>query len=585
MQVLKRGLQMKKLFKYFKPELTIAILGIIFVGASAFIELYQIQLMADIIDVGIANANFTVILNVGLKMTGLALLGLLFGMVGLVFPSQASNNFALRLREDVFAKIQTYSLKNMSEFKTSSLVTRLTNDINFLQRAVLMSLRLLVRAPVFLVSTVVLTYLTSPELSLVMFGAVFLLSIMFFFVVRQGFPRFMKLQDQIDKMNRKIQESLMNIRVIKSFVREDDENETFKKENEDLYEASVHANILMTIMNPALIAAINFATILVVYISGHLIVDLGLIQLGDLLVFVNYLRFTMFSMLMITHVLMMLSRSKASIVRINKILETDSDISSDPEIKHPSIEEGHIIFDNVSFQYYKEAECILSKLNFEILPGENVGIIGSTGSGKSTLIHLLVRLIDVTEGRILLDGIDIRDMDLKKLRDQFGFVPQHNVLFSGTVAENLRLGNKDASLEELKKAAKAADIYDYLMDEPDQFESIVQQGGSNFSGGQKQRLSIARALVTDPKILVLDDSTSALDSATEARVKESLKTLYSNITIINVAQKISSIIDSDKILVLDQGKIVGKGTHDELIKDCHVYQEIYDSQMEKGELE
>lgn len=576
---------MKKLFKYFKPELTIAILGIIFVGVSAFIELYQIQLMAEIIDVGIANANFTIILNVGLKMMGLALLGLLFGIIGLIFPSQASNNFALRLREEVFAKIQTYSIKNMSEFKSSSLVTRLTNDINFLQRAVMMSLRMLVRAPVFLVSTVVLTYLTSPELSLVMFGAVFILSIIFFLVVRQGFPRFMKLQDQIDKMNRKIQESLMNIRVIKSFVREEDENKTFKKENEDLYEVSVHANILMTIMNPALIAAINFATIVVVYVSGHLIVDYGLIQLGDLLVFVNYLRFTMFSMLMITHVLMMLSRSKASIVRINQILETDSDISSDPDTENKNIEEGHIVFDNVSFQYYKEAECILSELNFEIKPGENVGIIGSTGSGKSTLIHLLARLIDVTEGRILLDGTDIRDMDLKKLRDQFGFVPQHNVLFSGTVAENLRLGNKDASLEELKKATKAADIYDYLMGEPDQFESVVQQGGSNFSGGQKQRLSIARALVTDPKILVLDDSTSALDAATEARVKESLDKLYSDITIINVAQKISSIIDSDNILVLDQGKIVGQGTHDELIKDCHVYQEIYDSQMEKGELE
>ena len=576
---------MKKLFKYFKPELTIAILGIIFVGVSAFIELYQIQLMAEIIDVGIANANFDIILNVGLKMMGLAILGLLFGMIGLVFPSQASNNFALRIREEVFAKIQTYSIKNMGEFKSSSLVTRLTNDINFLQRAVMMSLRMLVRAPVFLVSTVVLTYLTSPELSLVMFGAVFILSIIFFLVVRQGFPRFMKLQDQIDKMNRKIQESLMNIRVIKSFVREEDENKTFKEENEDLYKVSVHANILMTIMNPALIAAINFATIVVVYVSGHLIVDFGLIQLGDLLVFVNYLRFTMFSMLMITHVLMMLSRSKASIVRINKILETDSDISSDSDIEVQKEVKGHIVFDNVSFQYYKEAECILSELNFEIKPGENIGIIGSTGSGKSTLIHLLPRLIDATEGQILLDGTDIRDMDLKNLRSQFGFVPQHNVLFRGTVAENLKLGNKDASLEDLKKATKAADIYDYIMGEPGQFESIVQQGGSNFSGGQKQRLSIARALVTDPKILVLDDSTSALDAATEARVKESLDKLYSDITIINVAQKISSIIDSDNILVLDQGKIVGQGTHDELIKDCHVYQEIYDSQMEKGELE
>lgn len=576
---------MKKLFKYFRPELMIATLGIIFVGGSAFIELYQIQLMAEIIDVGIANADFSIIFNVGVKMTGLALLGLVFGMIGLVFPSQASNNFALRLREDVFAKIQTYSIKNMSEFQTSSLVTRLTNDINFLQRAVMMSLRLLVRAPVFLISTVVLTYLTSPELSLVMFVAVIVLSVVFFLVVRQGFPRFMKLQDQIDKMNRKVQESLMNIRVIKSFVREEDENASFKDENEDLYKVSVHANILMTIMSPALMAAINFATIVVVYMSGHLIVDLGLITIGDLLVFVNYLRFTMFSMLMITHVLMMLSRAKASVVRINKILDTDADITSMVESKEITHAEGHIVFDDVSFRYHKGSERVLSNINFEIKPGQQIGIIGSTGSGKSTLIHLLARLIDVTEGRITFDGTDIRDIDIKALRSQFGFVPQHNVLFSGTVAENLRLGNKNASHATLVKATKAADIYDYLEKDPKQFDYVVQQGGSNFSGGQRQRLSIARALVIEPKVLVLDDSTSSLDAATEMRVKESLQELYSDITIINVAQKISSVIDSDRILVIDEGEIVGQGTHDELIKSCHVYQEIYDSQIEKGGLE
>lgn len=377
----------------------------------------------------------------------------------------------------------------------------------------------------------------------------------------------------------------MNVRVIKSFVREEDENETFKKENEDLYKASVHANILMTIMNPTLMAAINLATIVVVYLSGHLIVRMQLIQIGDLLVFVNYLRFTMFSMMMITYVLMMLSRSKASVVRINKILDTDADITSLEETKNIMQPKGHIKFENVSFKYYADAENVLSNISFEVMPGQRIGIIGSTGSGKSTLINLLARLIDVTEGRILFDGTDIRNIDIKELRSQFGFVPQHNVLFSGTVAENLRLGNKDASLETLVKATKAADIYNYLKEEPKQFETIVQQGGSNFSGGQKQRLSIARALAINPKILVLDDSTSALDAATEQRVKESLQKHYSDITIINVAQKISSVIDSDRILVIDEGKIVGQGIHTELIETCHVYQEIYDSQMEKGGLE
>ena len=576
---------MRKLFKYFKPEVPLATVGIIFVALSAFIQLYQIQLMSEIIDVGIAMANFSVIVNVGLKMVGLAVLGLIFGIIGLIIPSQASNNFTLRLREVVFKKIQTYSLKNMSEFQTSSLVTRLTNDINFLQRALMMSLRMLVRAPVFLISTVVLTYMTSPELSKVMLVAVIFLSIVFFFVIREGFPRFMKLQDKVDKMNRKIQESLMNIRVIKSFVREKVEKEKFKGENEDLYEASVRANILMTIMGPSLMTAINIATIVVVYMSANLIVYENLIKIGDLLVFVNYLRFTMFSMMMITHVFMMLSRSKASVVRINKILETDADIVSKEEVSKAKDIKGHIKFENVSFKYYEDAECILSNINLEIKPRENIGIIGSTGSGKSTLIHLLARLIDVRDGRILLDGVDIRDMDLTKLRDQFGFVPQSNTLFSGTVAENLRLGNKNASKEELIKASKTADIYDYLKEEEKQFETIVQQGGSNFSGGQKQRLSIARALVSNPKILVLDDSTSALDAATEERVKNALKKEYSDITIINVAQKISSIRDSDKIFVIDEGEIVCRGKHDELLENCQVYKEIYDSQMNKGGLE
>lgn len=576
---------MKKLFKYFKKEIPLATVGIVFVAMSAFIQLYQIQLMAEIIDVGIATSNFAVISSVGLKMVGLALLGLVFGIVGLIIPSQVSNNFAQKLREDVFEKIQTYSLKNMSTFQTSSLVTRLTNDINFLQRALMMSLRMLVRAPVFLISTVLLTYMTSPELSKVMLGAVIALSFVFYFIVREGFPRFIKLQNQVDKMNRKIQESLMNIRVIKSFVREEDENKDFSVENEDLYQVSVSANILISFMGPALMTAINFATILVVYLAADLIVNEQLIMIGDLLVFVNYLRFTMFSMMMITRVFMMLSRSKASVIRVNEVLDTDADIVSKDNVEIINNGAGHIVFENVSFRYYPDSDCILRDLNFEIKPGQNVGVIGSTGSGKSTLIHLLARLIDVTQGRILLDGVDIRDIDLKVLRAQFGFVPQNNVLFSGTVAENLRLGNKDASLDDLKKAAKAADIYDYLIDQPKQFDSIVQQGGSNYSGGQQQRLSIARALVTDPKILVLDDSTSALDTATEARVKESLNSMYSDITIINVAQKISSIIDSDNILVIDEGRIVGEGSHSQLMDYCDVYQEIYDSQMEKGGLE
>lgn len=575
---------MKTFFKYFKPEIPIALLGILFVGSVAFIELYQIQLMAQIIDVGIANQDFTVILNVGLKMVGLALLGAVIAMLGLVFPSQASNNFALNLRRDIFKRIQTFSLKNMSQFQTASLVTRLTNDINFLQRTIMMCLRLLVRAPVFLISTVVMTYMISPDLSVVMLVAVVVLSLVLLYVIKEGFPRFVKLQDKVDKMNRKVQESLMNIRVIKSFVREDEESHKFEDENGELFDASVNAMNLMVVMNPALMGAIHFATLFIVWISSFLIVDQHLIHIGDLLVFINYLRFTMFSMMMITNVLMMISRSKASVIRLKEVLETEPDITNAECLDTlPVNPRGDIHFDNVSFRYYEDASDILTNINFSINPGEHVGIIGSTGSGKSTLINLMVRLIDVSEGTIYLDGKDIRTLDLKALRSQFGFVPQKNVLFTGTIESNLKLGNPNATQEDLIRATQAASIYDFIMEQEAGFQAPIQQGGTNLSGGQRQRMCIARALVVEPKILVLDDSTSALDAATEQKVKEAVQNLYSDVTVISIAQKISSVADSDMILVMDEGQIVGQGKHQDLLETCTVYQEIYESQLRKGD--
>ncbi|MEG0328361.1 MAG: ABC transporter ATP-binding protein [Erysipelothrix sp.] len=577
---------MKLFYKHFKPEIPMAILGIIFVGSVAFIELYQIQLMAEIIDTGIAQQDFSIIMSVGLKMVGLALLGAVIAMLGLYFPSQVSNNFALRLREDVFKKIQTFSLKNMSNFQTASLVTRLTNDINFLQRTLMMALRLLVRAPVFLFSTVIMTYMISPELSWVMLAAVAFLSVVLAYIIHQGFPRFVKLQKKVDKLNRKVQESLMNIRVIKSFVREDLEDEKFVEENTENYDAAVSANNLMVIMNPALTAAIHFATLVIVWISAYLIVDVQSIHVGDLLVFINYLRFTMFSMFMITNVLMMVSRSKASIIRVREVMTTEPDITSkESAIVLEDNVEGTLAFNDVTFRYYEGANNVLENINFKVNPGEHIGIIGSTGSGKSTLINLMVRLLDVSEGSITLDGTDIRDIELHSLRRQFGFVPQKNVLFTGTIGDNLRLGNENASEETLIRATQAASIYGFIEDKEKGFDYPIQQGGSNLSGGQRQRMCIARALVMNPKVLVLDDSTSALDAATEAQVKESLSKMYSDITIISIAQKISSVADSDRILVLDEGLIVGMGVHEELLESCLVYQEIYNSQMKKGEIE
>ena len=573
---------MKKFYKYFKPEIPAAILGIIFVGSVAFIELYQIQLMAEIIDNGIANSNFDIILSVGLKMIWLALLGAILAILGLVFPSQVSNNFALRLRDALFQRIQTFSIKNMTNFSTASLVTRLTNDVNFLQRTIMMCLRLLVRAPVFLFTSVYFTYLVSPELSWVMLGAVIFLSGILVYVVTHGFSRFVRLQKMVDNMNRKVQETLMNIRVIKSFVREDFEDDGFDKENKELFNASVNAMNLMIIMNPALTGAIHFATLFIVWISSYLIVDMNLIHVGDLLVFINYLRFTMFSMNMITNVLMMISRSRASVIRIGEVLDTEADILPKEDAVVIEDMKGVLKFENVSFRYYADAQDVLTNINLTINPGEHIGIIGSTGSGKSTLVNLLSRLIDVTGGKITIDDIDIRDLDLKYLRTLFGFVPQKNLLFSGTIADNLKLGNEFGTVDQMIESTEAASIYGYIRDLKGGFDAPVQQGGANFSGGQRQRLCIARALMISPHYLVMDDSTSALDAATEAQVKESVAERFKDTTVISIAQKISSVADSDKIVVLDEGRIVGLGKHDELLNSCGVYQEIYNSQMQKG---
>lgn len=576
---------MKILGKYLKKEAWLALLGIGFVAVVALMELYQIQLMAKIIDVGIAQQDFEIVKSVGLQMVILAILGAIVAMMGLYFPSQVSNNFALRLREDVFAKIQTFSLKNMSSFQTASLVTRLTNDINFLQRMVMMMLRMAVRAPVFLVATVVLTYFISPILASVLFFSVVFLSITLGLVIKQGFPRFIKLQKKVDKMNQTVQESLSNIRVIKSFVREPFEDEAFVTENHELYDASVSANILMVYMSPALMTAINFATAIVVYIASILIVDMKTLNIGELVVVISYLRFTMFSMMMLSHVLMMFSRSKASFERVAEVLNTNVDIETSSDARPLEDSQGLIEYKNVSFTYFDDMESILSNINFKVEPGKHIGIIGSTGAGKTTLINLLVRLIDVTDGEILFDGQNIKDIDLKYLRSQFGFVPQKNVLFTGTIEENLKLGNENASMELLERATKAASINAFIHEDKLGYQALIQQGGTNLSGGQRQRMCIARALITEPKVLVLDDSTSALDAATEQQVKESLAELYSDISIISIAQKISSVADSDTIIVMDQGQIVGLGQHLDLLETSSVYKEIYDSQMRKGELE
>ncbi len=570
---------MKRIFQYFKPRLFLAIIGISFVAGSALIELYQIQMMGQIIDVGIQNGDMSLIYRIGFKMIGFSLLGIFISVLGLVIPATVTTEFAHRLRTDLYEKIQGFSVKNMNKFQTASLVTRLTNDVDFLQRTALMSLRMLVRAPVLLVSTVSFTYMSNKFLSRVPLVAVIALSFVMVYVLIKGFPRFIFLQEKLDGLNRKIQESLINVRVIKSFVREDMEEERFSKDNQSFFDASMRAHELMLLIDPALQAAINFATIGIMYFASFLIIDLNVIAIGDLLVFVNYLRFTMFSMMMITNVFMMMTRSKASLQRINEVFDEVIDIRSEKDLSVEDMDEPVIEFKNVSFKYYEAGKPALENINLKIYPSERLGIIGSTGSGKSSLVNLLSRLMDVSEGEITINHKNIKDFDLKALRSLFGFVPQTNILFKGTIASNLRLGNEAASDSLLELASHTASIDTYIHTQEMKYESPVQQGGSNFSGGQRQRLCIARALVMEPKILILDDSTSALDAQTEQIVMQRLNENYPDLTILSIAQKISSVASMDRIVVLNEGRIVGLGKHEDLLLTCDIYKEIYDSQI------
>lgn len=574
---------MKRWFSYFKKELLIALLGTIFTASVVLIELTQPKLMASIVDVYVPAKNLSAITQTGVKMALLAMAGAMLGVGGVVCAAKAASGFAQTLRHTLMEKIQRFSSKEMDSFGVSSLITRTTNDINFIQSTTLQSLRMLVRAPVMLVSAVVMAYFTNQTLSIVIFIAVIVLSLLLYLLLSRGYPLFVGMQKALDKMNGNLQEGLINIRVIKSFVSEERENIRFAITNEQLMKASKKANSLMALLNPTMILVLQASTLVVMGFGSKLILIDQHLSLGELLVFINYMLFTLNSMMMLSMTLSMFSRSKASFQRIGEILDKVPEIASPEKLEILSRIHGDLTFKNVSFKYQsKSPEYDLQNLSFTIHAGEHIGIVGSTGSGKTTLIRCLTRLLDIDEGEILLDGTSIHHLDLHRLRDAFAVVPQKNVLFSGTVAENLRWGNPTASEESLWTAVRASGIEPFLKQSEELLETPVQQGGINFSGGQKQRLCIARALVKDAPILIFDDSMSALDAATEANVKRQLLENYAHKTILMIAQKISSIKHYDRILVMDGGKIVGFDTHEALLRNNEVYQEIVASQAQRG---
>lgn len=576
---------MGKLLKFFKGDYFMVVIGTIATIAVIILQLTQTQMMATIINDGVNQLNQDVVIKTGMMMLGLAVVGVIVGILSTYLASYVSNRFADRLRIKVYEKIQRFSLRKTSKYTTGSLVTRLSTDIDFLQRMMMFGLRLLVRAPIMLISAVMMIYAANNQLALIVLGFVLALSLGLILLILKGFPRFQALQQMIDHLNQKVQESLINIRVIKSFVREKHENQNFHEVSDDLKNQSLHAHQLMLLFDPLMMFTLNFATIIIMWVGSHVIVNDGSLQVGDLLVFLNYMRFTLFSMMMLTMIFNMYSRGRASSDRINQVLEEELDITSPKDEDRIVLEniKGKLEFKDVDFKYFIENEqYILKDINFVLEPGQQLGIIGATGSGKTTLINLITRLIEPIAGEILLDDVPIQKLDLKDLRQAIGVVPQQNVLFTGTVAHNLRWGNNDASLDLLQWATRVASIDEFIQRQAEGFEYELQQGGKNLSGGQRQRMAIARALVAKPAILVLDDSTSALDAATEAKINQAFKEELTGMSIINIAQKISSIKHADKILVLDKGIVCGLGSHTELLESCSVYQAIYQSQLKKG---
>jgi len=574
---------MKRYWKYVKPYLPAFIIGPILMIVEVIGEVFMPLLLRNIIDNGIVGGRgITYIATMGVLMIFTALLMMAGGVGGAYFAIKASTGFATDLRKDLFNQIQKFSFKNIDQYNTGSLITRLTNDITQVQNMIQMMLRLALRAPGMLIGALIMAFSLNAKLALTILCVIPFLATAIYCIMRIALPRFTSMQKKLDTLNTTVQENLTNIRVVKSFVREQYEEDKFKKANTDLKESTINAMKVVIFTMPVMTLAMNITTLAVVWFGGNQVI-IGNMLPGVLTALVNYVIQILGSLMMVSMIILNSSRTIASARRINEIFNTEIDLTDEnAQHKDLPVKRGKIEFRNVYFKYYKNNEkWVLENINLVINPGETVGIIGSTGSGKSSLVQLIPRLYDVDQGEVLVDDVNVKDYSLKNLRNGVGIVLQKNVLFSGTIMENLKWGDENASDAEVYKYAESAQAHGFITSFEAGYDTELGQGGVNVSGGQKQRLCIARALLKKPKILILDDSTSAVDTATEARIRESFRNELHGTTKLIIAQRISSVIDADKIIVLDDGKIVGMGTHDELLQTCEAYAEIYYSQMDK----
>lgn len=522
------------------------------------------------------------VIAVGASMFAMAVLGLLGGLATMKASSEVSQRFSYRLRKSVYAKISDFSFKNIDRFSTSSLTTRLTNDITMLQNTLVMVLRILVRAPALLIVSAFFAFSINWRVSMVLVAILPLLILIVFLILKFGFPMFRKMQKKIDNVNRVVQENLIGIRVVKAYVREDREKDKFHLASDELAAQGAKAAGLVVTIMPIMMLMLN-AIIMFIYYKGAKDAAAGRMDVGQISVLAAYIVQVLMNIVMVSMLLLQITRAKACGERVIEVLDTEIDIKNPENPVLPENPKGEVEFDGVSFGYY-EGDNVLENISFKAEAGSIVGIIGSTGCGKTSLVNLIPRLYDVTGGKVLVDGVDVRDYDITALRGIIGVVLQKNVLFSGTIKDNIRWGKPDATDEEITAACRAAQAEGFILEQPDGYDTDLSQGGVNLSGGQKQRLCIARAMIKKPKILILDDSTSAVDTATEAKIRESFYNELGDTTVIIIAQRISSVKYADKILVLDEGRIESIGNHSELMEKSEIYREIYKTQQ-KGVLE
>lgn len=571
------------MYSYLKPYLKYVGLAVGCMIIDVLAEIVQPVLMARIVGPGIQGGNMQIVWTTGVMMIAVALICIAAAIGNSRFSAIAGAGFAANLRSALFDKVQEFSFKNIDTFSTASLTTRLTNDVTQLQNTCTMGMRLLIRAPLMLVFSVVMAIQLSPQLSVVLAVATPVLLISVGLIIRKAMPMFNLMQKGVDQLNRTVQENVTNVRVVKSFVSQEHEKEKFDEANDNLMNRAMNAMNLVILNMPVMMMIMNISTLTVLWVGGKMIIGAEF-DVATLNAFISYIFMILMSLMMVSMLFIMLSRATASYNRIKEVLETEVDLTDTAAIASGA---GHKIrglveFDGVKFHYNDNGEEVLENITFTAQPGQVVAIIGGTGAGKSSLIQLIPRLYDVTAGSVKIDGIDVRQYPLEELRSQIGMVLQKNTLFSGTIAENLRWGNENATDDEIRQAAEAACAADFIEGFPDKYETWIDQGGVNVSGGQKQRLCIARAMLKKPPILILDDSTSAVDTATEAKIRQAFHTTLKDTTTFIIAQRISSVQDADQIIVLDDGKIVGMGNHAELLKSCEEYQEIYESQMGKG---